>query len=225
MQPVSGDGPVNAFLAEYAGAFAGTVKGSGSLGVVIEAFGAPVIHEHADIEIVGTDDGIRTRDVMGIAYAFLHMLASAAGVHEGGAQGHGRGAGRAGHAFLKTGCHGVEPPFVGFQGISAKGGRGIRVEKHAVAVADFAQAFQRLGNGGGSITVHGEEHARPDFSDGFFHFFRCENLTPGLFDDVKFGSAAACDFAEEQAETAGYCDQNGIPGAYGRDEDGFDAGA
>ena len=92
-------------------------------------------------------------------------------------------------------------------------------------MADFAQAFKRLGNGGGRIAVHGEEHARPDFPDGFLHFFRRENFPPWLFDDVKFGSAAAGDFAEEQAEAAGHCDENGIPGPYGRDEDGFDTGA
>ncbi len=77
VQLVASDGVIQPLFQDHPGTFARGEQHAGGFGVVIQTLGAPVIHDHAEIKIVGVDHLIVTVGMIGSADPLLHALTTA----------------------------------------------------------------------------------------------------------------------------------------------------
>ncbi len=144
VQFVAGDAVVESLLEDQARALPGGEQRRGRFGMVVKALRPPVIHHHAEIEIVGVDHLVDAI-VMGIgADPLLNAAAAADDLFHPRAEGDGRGAGRSAQALLHPGGHGVQLPGVGFQRVTAERRGGVGIEQQG---RRLAKAIEIVGFG------------------------------------------------------------------------------
>ena len=148
VQPVAGDAVIQPLLQDQPRAFASAKQRGSCFGVVVQPLRPPVVHHHAEIEVVGVDHLLVAVAVGVGANALLHALAATDCLFHPRAQGDRRRAGRAAEALLHPGRDGIQPPGVGLQRVTAERRGGIGVKQHVVAAADSAKLGERLQHGG-----------------------------------------------------------------------------
>ena len=225
VQFVAGDAVVESLLEDQARALPGSEQRRGRFGMVVKALRPPVIHHHAEIEIVGVDHLVDAI-VMGIgADPLLNAAAAADDLFHPRAEGDGRGAGRTAQALLHPGGHRVQLPGVGFQRVTAERCGGVGIEQHIVTTANLPQLRQRLQHGGGGIALHGEQQARPHALDRILNLIRRKDLTPRHLDGVHLCPAATRDLAQQMTKPAEHRHQHLVTGTDRRQQNRFDPGA
>ena len=115
------------------------IQHRGRLGVMVEPLLAPVVHQHAEIEIVRADHRAVAVDEIGRPDAGLDMAPSLHHLDDALVDRDRRGAGRAGEAFLQAGGRGIDLPGVDRDIHAAERGGGVGIEQHVVLAADVAQ--------------------------------------------------------------------------------------
>ena len=192
--------------------------------MVVKALRPPVVHHHAEIEVVGVDH-LLVAVAVGIgADPLFHAFAAANRLFHARAEGNRRGAGRAAKAFLHPGRDRIQSPGVGFQRVAAQRGGGVGVKQRVVAAADLPQLRQRLQHGGRGIALHRQQQARTNTFDGILHLVRGEHFAPRHFNGMHFRPAAAGDFAQQMAKAAKYRYQHLVARPNSRNQDRLNPG-
>ncbi|OMP13227.1 hypothetical protein COLO4_02049 [Corchorus olitorius] len=148
VQFVARDAVIQPFLQDQTGTFACAKQRRGGFGMVVEPLRSPVIHDHAEIEVVGVDHLVDAILMCVGTDALLHALTLADHRFHLRAQGDRRGTGRTAEAFLHAGRDRIQPPGIGFQRVAAQRCGGIGVQQHAVLATNRTELLQRLQHGG-----------------------------------------------------------------------------
>ena len=202
MQFVAGDAVIQPLLQDQTGAFARAKQRTGRFGVMVEPLRAPVIHDHAEIKIVGVDHLLFAILMRFRADPLLNAFAFADHRFHLCAQGDRRGTRWAAQTFLHPRRHRIQSPGVRFQRVTRQRRGGIGVEQHTILFADCAQLLQWLQHGRRGVALHGQQQARSHFFDRIFNLVRGKDFAPRHFNGVHFRATAAGNFAQQMTEAA-----------------------
>ncbi len=132
---------------------------------------------------------------------------------------------RPAHAFLQPATDHVHAPAVGRDLHPAQRRGGVNIGQHVILAAQRAHPVQRLGNGGGRITMDARQHMRAVGDDRVLDLLQRGNLAPRNVQRHDFGANALRDFGQQQPETARAHDQQLHPRFNQRDQRCLDSRA
>ena len=223
MHPVPLDSSGEALLNQQARALAGAIQHARRLGVVVEAFGPPVIHDHREVKIVAANR-MRAHRITLLPDARFHAFARVDYVDGFRRQAQRRATGGTCKTFLKAGGDGVDCPGIHLERISGKGCRDIRVEEHVVRGADRTEILERLQHRRRRVTLDDREKFRPVLDDRRLDLLGTENGAPLRLDGANIRPAPLCDLGEQVPEPAEDRHQHNVARLDQRNECRLDSG-
>ncbi len=183
---VTVEGMGQAFFEQDIEGFVKAVKHVDRGGVVVGAFLAPVIFDHADIEIPA-----------------LHLvLTGGEFFHRAGGEGDRRQARRAGEAFLRPGISGIDAPIVNLNRRATETRDAIEQEECAGGMGGLAYLIYGLMSAGRSFSMDEGDNSGLASPNGLDHFGLIEDGAPGGFDFLDDCAAATCDIGHAPAKDA-----------------------
>src|SRR5262245_9860490 len=111
--------------------------------MMVELAFTPVVHEHGEIKIVGSDNRAAASNEICRADPAFDVATALDDARDPLIEGYGRASRRPRETLLQPGRHGVDPPVVDFKWHATKGCRGINIKKNVVLAAKPADLGKR----------------------------------------------------------------------------------